>query len=190
MITSVPWTCRLVQPSKTIQCVTWQGNSDISLETGRARASTSCHGQKVSDCGLPCTNDQLCQFLDMAGYYCTFRGKTEYSPVLKPLHPPGNLYSVYPCIKWFVLYIERTSMRNQSKFHACNTFLVRVSRGCILWQDTTTAKCHACDKCMLHVALSWSELAGGALHLHQMENKASPVLHPCVGPKRNKYFIW
>ena len=51
------------------------------------------------------------------------------------MHPPRNFCSVYSSIKWFLIYTDKTSMSNQSKFHACGTFLVRVSGGCISWQD-------------------------------------------------------
>ena len=49
--------------------------------------------------------------------------------------PPCNFCSVYPSIKWFLLYIEGINMSKQRKFHACGPFLVRVSSGCISWQN-------------------------------------------------------
>ena len=36
----------------------------------------------------------------------------------------------------FYCLLTGTSMRNQNKFHPCGTFPVRISRGCISWQDT------------------------------------------------------
>ena len=178
MITSVPRTCSLVQPSETIQCVTRQGKGDISLEqVGRGEVCpvTAKESAIVSYHVWPAASG-----LGHGRLLLRVSWQNRIQPCPE-MHPPCNLYSVYPCIKWFLLYIERTSMRNQSKFHACDTFVVRVSRGCILWQDITRAMCHAYGKCMWHVAPSYSKLAGGALHLHQMENKASPALHPCVG---------
>ena len=49
-------------------------------------------------------------------------------------HPPKKDASINPTLKHFGGYSYRTSTNKWSKFHVCDTFIVRDSKGCISWQ--------------------------------------------------------
>ena len=113
------------------------------------------------------------------------------------MHPLFNLRSVYPSIKLFLLYTEGTPRNNQSKFNSCGTFLVRVRRGYISWQDTLQPcpemhphqmilTVHMClCKDSLNYFLDGSSYKGGAVshysHLNTSKQKGKCKSHDFIG---------